>query len=176
MVKQEDTKTAPGKISAVKKILLWGLVIMALTGGSVGATLYLQGQLDKLAPGGSVAVTVSANGAAAPVVHKDPPLYLPLDPPLVVNFEDQGVLRYLQVSLAVMTRDKAMIETVTNNLPPIRNNLIMLFGKQDFATLVSTEGREKLRSQALEEIQSILRQEIGKSGVEAVYFTNFIMQ
>jgi flagellar FliL protein len=105
-----------------------------------------------------------------------PAQYLALDPPFVVNFEDQGLLRYLQVSLSVMTRDKSIIDAVTNNMPPIRDNLILLFGSQSFEILNSTEGKEKLRNQSLANIQAILREEIGTPGVEAIYFTNFVMQ
>jgi flagellar FliL protein len=86
------------------------------------------------------------------------------------------MLRYLQVGVAVMTRDQAMIEQVTNNLPHIRNNLIMLFGNQDQNALNSTEGKETLRRQTLEEIQAILQKETGKPGVEDVFFTSFVMQ
>jgi flagellar FliL protein len=101
---------------------------------------------------------------------------LPLDPSFIVNFEDQGVLRYLQIGVTVMSRDTAVIEAVASNMPPIRNNLIMLFASQSYANLGSTEGKEKLRNQALEAIQSILLKEIGRPGIEAIYFTNFVMQ
>ena len=168
---QEDTKGASSKGSAGKNILFGMLVIAALAAGSAGVTLYLQKNPDSLPLGDTVAAT------AAPVNHKNaPPLYLLLDPPFVVNFEDQGTLRYLQISLSVMTRDKMMLEKMTDNLPPIRNNLIALFSKQNFTALISAEGKDKLRSQALEEIQSVLREETGRPGAEAVYFTHFVMQ
>ena len=192
----QDTKAAkdskPEGKSAVKKILIFSLGAIILIGGSIGATLYLTGALntsvDHREARASEAHASKAQGSShgseaqgsshgsVEGASNIPAQYVPLDPPFVVNFEDQGMLRYLQVSVAVMTRDKAVGEAVASNMPPIRNSLIMLFGSQNFASLGSTEGKEKLRNQALEEIQSILRKEIGQPGVEAVYFTNFVMQ
>lgn len=187
MAKKETGKDggeAEKKGSALGKILLWVVVGLVLVAGTAGATLYMTGGLDSLlgkaagstegdpsAPAQSAAVQ-----APAPVKPLAPPQYLSLDPPFVVNFEDQGMLRYLQISVSVMGRDKAVMDLVLSHSPQIRNDLIMLFGNQDYATLNSAEGKEKLRQQALEKIQEILRREIGQPGVEAVYFTNFVMQ
>lgn len=175
MSKQEDTPAIPGTGSVTKKILVWGLAGAVLVGISVGGTLYLTGSLDKLGVEKATASPATTAGMAT-VTPATPAQYLALDPPLVINFDDQGLLRYLQVSISVMARDAKLLEVVKNHLPHIRNNLIILFSSQDFSTLSSVEGKEKLRSLALEEIQFILRKEIGAPGIEAVYFTNFVMQ
>ena len=39
--------------------------------------------------------------------HKLPAAYLKFDPPFVVNFENRGQMRFLQVSIEAMTRDPA---------------------------------------------------------------------
>lgn len=173
MAKREDTPAKSGKGSIIKKILVWGVTGAVLVGLSVGGTLYLTGSLDKL---GVEKPAVSPVTTAAAMTPATPAHYLALDPPLVINFDDQGLLRYLQVNISVMARDGALIEAAKNHLPHIRNNLIVLFSGQDFSMLSSVEGKEKLRTLALEEIQSILRKEIGAPGIEAVYFTNFVMQ
>ena len=103
-------------------------------------------------------------------------IYQPLDPPFIINFDDQGMMRYLQIGLSVMARDKVVIDAVNNNMPQIRNNLILLFGNQKIELLNSNEGKEKLRAQALEQVQTILNQEIGEPGIEAIYYTAFVMQ
>ncbi|VAX05680.1 hypothetical protein MNBD_GAMMA19-792, partial [hydrothermal vent metagenome] len=38
------------------------------------------------------------------------------------------------------------------------------------------EGKETLREEALEVVQQILEEETGDPGIEAVYFTSFVMQ
>jgi flagellar FliL protein len=170
VAKKEESKEKKG--SSFTKILVFGLVGLLVLGGGAGAALYFGGFLDNTA----TAQTEDNAAASEPVASNEPPQYLSLDPPFIVNFGDETMLRYLQVGVAVMTRDQAMIEQVTNNLPHIRNNLIMLFGNQDQNALNSTEGKETLRRQTLEEIQAILQKETGKPGVEDVFFTSFVMQ
>jgi flagellar FliL protein len=173
---KQESKEAPQK-SLFKRVLIWSLGMVIMTGGSAGITLYLTGSLNRSVHA-QAGASPHASGAdeRLPAAKSGPPQYVPLEPPIIVNYEDQGMLRYVQFGVTVMTRDKSVVETIMNNMPPIRNNLIMLFGNQEFATLSSTAGKEQLRAQALEEIQTVLREEIGQAGVEAVYFTNFVMQ
>ncbi len=105
-----------------------------------------------------------------------PAKYQPLDPPFVVNFDDQGVLRYVQISVSIMARDQKALDKVKENDPQIRYRLILLFSGQTFAELGTPAGKEKLQQKTLEEIQKILIAETGTPGIEAVYFTNFVMQ
>ena len=105
-----------------------------------------------------------------------PAVYLSLEPPFVVNAEGQGSSHYLQVSMDVMARDPAVIEAMKKNMPVIRNSLIMLLSSQKQAEVSTRDGKEKLRGDALAEIQKILKEQTGEPGVEAVYFTVFVMQ
>ncbi|MDX1656354.1 MAG: flagellar basal body-associated FliL family protein [Candidatus Competibacteraceae bacterium] len=172
--KDEKQESQQKKGSSMVKILALGLGGALMLGGGAAAGLYFTGMLDGLLGN---ATAVAAEGAPqAPSVPLDPAEYLPLDPPFVVNFDDQGMLRYLQVSVSVMARDGEVIKAVRNHNPRIRNDLIVLLGGQDFATLSSAEGKERLRVAALEKVQEIIQGEIGRQGVEQVYFTNFVMQ
>lgn len=102
--------------------------------------------------------------------------YLPLDPPLVVNFAAGGQLRYLQVSVEIMTRDTRSLETVRRHTPAVRNALISLFSERDYEALLSRAGKEALREEALAVIQSELGMLTGEPIAEDVYFTSFVMQ
>lgn len=178
MAQKDDAKAPAKKGSGAIKILLIVTGAILLVGGAVGATLFLTGALHKSAAAEEAPAAGAAHGSphAAPAALKQAPVYQPLDPPFIINFEDQGILRYLQVGLSVMSRDKLVIDAVNNNMPQIRNNLILLFANQKLEALTSNEGKEKLRDQALEQIQAVLNKEIGQPGVEAVYFTAFVMQ
>ena len=57
-----------------------------------------------------------------------------------------------------------------------RNALVMLFSSQDAKTLVSRDGKEKLRSDALDEIRKIVAERTQGATLDAVYFTSFVMQ
>lgn len=116
-------------------------------------------------------------------VPKGPPLYLPMDPPLVVSLEDQGSIRFLQVTVELMSRDEKVIAALTTHMPVIRNNLLMLLGGQPIPSLTNREEKEKLRQAALAEVQAILRKnpipdaKAKDAGtVEDLYFTSFVVQ
>ncbi|NGP52526.1 flagellar basal body-associated FliL family protein [Thioalkalivibrio sp. XN8] len=102
--------------------------------------------------------------------------YLALDPPLVVNFAAGGKLRYLQVSVEVMSRDGAAIETVQRHTPAVRNALIALFSERDYEALLTRDGKEALRQEALEVIRQELTLLTGEPQAEDVYFSSFVMQ
>ena len=61
-------------------------------------------------------------------------------------------------------------------MPVIRNNLVMLFSSQTYKALMTVQGKEKLREQALREIQKVMEKETGEKVVDNVYFTSFVMQ
>ncbi|MGD8976409.1 MAG: flagellar basal body-associated FliL family protein [Gammaproteobacteria bacterium] len=105
-----------------------------------------------------------------------PPIYLALEPPLVVSFESPAAMRFLQVTVEVMARDAAVIDAVEQHNPVIRNNLLMLVGGADLKTLSTREGKEDLRNQALAEVQAVVESQIGEPGVEDLYFTSFVVQ
>ncbi|MCB1764779.1 MAG: flagellar basal body-associated FliL family protein [Candidatus Competibacteraceae bacterium] len=184
---EKDAAKPEKKGSGILKILLLLIGGLILVGGSIGATLLLTGALNKGAASGEEhAAAAPAHGAEAPthgginaampIPLRGPPIYLPIDPAFVVNFEDQGMLRYLQIGLTVMARNQQIIDAVNQSMPQIRNDLILLFSNQKMEVLNSLNGKEKLRMQALAQIQGILTREIGIPGVEAVYFTAFVLQ
>ena len=105
-----------------------------------------------------------------------PVVYQALEPPFVVNFQDQSQVRFLQIAMEVSTRDPLVIAAVKTHMPVIRNNLVLLLSNQAYAGMSTREGKEKLRTDALAEIQKILTEQTGKPGVDAVYFTSFVMQ
>jgi flagellar FliL protein len=86
------------------------------------------------------------------------------------------MLRYLQIGLTTMTRDQRIVDAINQNMPQIRNDLILLLSNQKMEVLATTIGKEKLRAQALAQIQGILAREVGIPGIEAVYFTTFVLQ
>lgn len=116
----------------------------------------------------------AAKAAKAPV--KLPSLYVPLEPPFVVNF-NAGSARFLQVTVQLMTREPEMVEFLKAHDPAIRNDLLLLLGNQQVDDLTSREGKEKLRESALQAVRKIITEEGGHADkLEALYFTSFVMQ
>ncbi|MGH8299782.1 MAG: flagellar basal body-associated FliL family protein [Steroidobacteraceae bacterium] len=121
----------------------------------------------------------SAAGQKAAATHEPagPPLYLALDPPFVVNFQADQIVRFLQLSVEVMSRDQKTLDLLKANDPVLRNDLLMLFGNQKYSSIATPAGKEQLRTDAL----AVIRKDLAQTGgdpkrVEAVYFTSFVMQ
>ena len=119
----------------------------------------------------------SAGAAPRAAAPRAAPIYYKFDPAFVVNFGGAGSARYLQVGVEAMSRDAAILDTLKNNEPAVRNDLILLYSSQNDATLMTTEGKEMLRAATLTAIQKVLN-EAGADGklIEQVYFTSFVIQ
>jgi flagellar FliL protein len=102
-------------------------------------------------------------------------VFYAIDPPLVVNFEDSSAVRFLQITMEVQGRDQKAIESVQKNIPVIRNNLLLLMSNRDYQTLMSREGKEKLRQEALAEVKAV-QKKLGGEDVDDLLFTSFVVQ
>ncbi len=155
-----------GEKSFVTKILLLGVLPAAIAALLVIATLFVSGVI----PGSGNDFDEDGFRESAPAI------YLPIDPTFVVNFSGQGNARFLQITVEVMTRSSEVLDSIKSHMPVIRNNLNMLFSDQQYDNISTLEGKERLREEALDVIQRILEVETGDPGIEAVYFTTFVMQ
>lgn len=154
---------APGK-SKMLVIVLCSILAAGAAGGGVFFMTSKKGKEEH------------AEAEPAPTV-KTPAIYSKFDPPFVVNFENKGMMRFLQVSIEVMTRDPATAELIKQHDPKLRNDLLMLLGGQTFETLSSREGKEQLRAESLKAVADVIAAEGGKAeSVEQLYFTSFVMQ
>ncbi len=148
-----------------KMMLIIIIVLVIVLAGGGAAAFFLMG--------GDVA---SEEVVEEKIAMAKPAVYFELKPPIMVHYKEKGRQRYVQISVAVMTRNDAVIDALQKHMPLVRNNLVMVFGAQDFAGLKTQEGKEALREKALEELQAIVSDEMGEPGLEKVLFTNFVMQ
>jgi len=172
---REDEGGAAITARPAKKKKVWTYVVSAavLAAASAGGYwYYMQGQSETHKQQGT--------GAAVESKHSDsgkaPAIYFSLQPAFVVNLEDTESMRYMQVDLDIMARNQSAIEDAKNNMPRIRNALLMLFGQQHAFDLSTRSGKEALQAKALVEIQRVLTEETGHPGIEAVYFSSFVIQ
>jgi flagellar FliL protein len=179
----EAAPPPPNKSGGFMGTLMNGLGIFALTliavviGGFINAKLHplpdlrldKDGKISAIAP-----VSASAKGAEGGGTGK-PSVYYAIDPPLVVNFEDGSAVRFLQITMEIMAHDEKAIESVQKNIPLIRNNLLLLMSNRNYQSMMSREGKEKLREEALAEIRAVQKKE-GSPDVDDVLFTSFVVQ
>lgn len=143
------------------------IAVIVLAGAGGGAFFFLHGKDDPK----------KAHAADKEAAVKLPAIYIALDPPFVVNFEAEQLVRFLQVTVQVMSRDPETVEIVKANDPVVRNDLLLLLGNQTYETVSTREGKEKLRAQALVAVRKVVTGAGGKADkIEAVYFTSFVMQ
>jgi len=172
----------PKKSGATMGTLINGIGIFMLTlvavvvGGFINAKLHplpdLQlgkdGKIKVVVPPPPAAHAKEAGPAKAAV-------YYAIDPPLVVNFEEGSAVRFLQITMEVMAHDEKAIESVQKNIPLIRNNLLLLMSNRNYQSLMSREGKEKLRQEALSEIEAV-QKKTGGPDVDDLLFTSFVVQ
>jgi flagellar FliL protein len=170
----EAKASGPSFWAAKKKLILLSTLGLLLVVATVAGTLVMLGFFDS----GEVEVeTETATETAEPLVSKPPAaMYFPIKPPFVVNFQARGKQRYLEAELSIMTRDMDVFNAMQAHAPLIKNRVIMLLSGEVYEDLQSAEGKELLRQKILQTLEETMQQEIGKTGIEQVLFTNFVMQ
>jgi flagellar protein FliL len=156
---------APATPARKKPWLLIGIAAaVLLVCGGTGAWLMLAHKAPK-------------TSAATPSPPAGPPLYVPLDPPFVANFEGDQQVRFLQITAQIMTHDAKTVDALKASDPIIRNDLLLLFSNQKATDLASNDGKERLRAAALAAVRKVLAANGGQpEKVDAVLFTTFVMQ
>jgi len=153
-----------------KTVTIIVTIVVLLVAGGGGAWFYFSN-------GSTTAESDSANSA---IEARGESYYLALEPPFIVNFVYKDTLRYLQMTLSVMSHEQKILEQVTHHMPAIRHRLIMLISNKSFDELNGEDSKEALREEMLLEIRNIIQAEQNKTHnpgrVEAVYFTGYVMQ
>jgi len=170
MAEEETENEEKGGGSSTGKIIVLALVgILVVVGSTVGAMFFMLKSMGVFDKGGGES---HREAAAEP---PPPAIYHTLEP-IVVNINDNGRIRFLQAKMDVMARSQEVIDAVTQHMPRIRNELVLLLSSQTVESVSTPEGKEALRKAALERIQAVLQKEIGEPGVEDVFITSLIVQ
>ena len=102
--------------------------------------------------------------------------YIDLVPSLVGNYGIGPRLKYYKADISLRVASTDAEVKVTRHEPLIRNQLIMLFSQQTDETLGSSEAKERLRQEALKQVQQVLNSEEGQPLVDDLLFNNLIVQ
>ena len=146
-----------------KKLIIIAAVVVLLAAIGGGVAVMLKGGDQK----------ADAEHAEA-VVHEA--VYIDIKPEFVINFSDKaGHSKYLKCELSVVTKEPEIEKAVEKHMPAIRNALVLLLSRQVFEDLLPNEGKEKLRADALAAVQAVLQAQVGKPGIDDLYFSNFVM-
>lgn len=102
--------------------------------------------------------------------------FTPLSPPIIVNIRDGNHIRHMQVIIELKLTDPSKSSKLDLHKGPLRHELILMLSSQDAATIAQAQGKEQLRKDALAAAQKVMNELEGEDVIEALYFTNFIIQ
>jgi flagellar protein FliL len=160
--------------------IMIGVMLIVLLGGLGGMYLMMKGSSggEEAAEGADKGAKIAKSGKKVEKVEpKAAAIYVGFEPPFVVNFPADSPVKFLQLTVQIMTRESAVEHEIKGNDPAIRDALLTLFGQQIAEKLATPEGKEELRAQALRAVRGVIKSEGGEADkVEAVYFTSFVMQ
>ncbi|MCF6234854.1 MAG: flagellar basal body-associated FliL family protein [Gammaproteobacteria bacterium] len=168
----EEETNAPEEGEKKKKggnlIVIILIVLIVLILGGVGA-LFMTG-----------IVKMGGDDTPQEEAHTDEEshaaIYFKLEPAFVSNITLKKRSRFIQIAIEVVSTDPEAIENLKIHSPVIRNNLGILFSGIGDEEVNTREGKERLRSQVLKEIQGILKDKSGMEGIDDVFFTGFVVQ
>ncbi len=172
MAEENEAEKKQSSGGRMKTILLVVVALLLVGGVAAGGMWYFMKSRASSAPAAKVAEKKAAK-------KKHPkPHYMAVKPSLVVNFEGNQELHYLQIGIDIMSYDEKALDDVKAAMPPLRNDLILLLTGQDMKTLISRQGRVKLRGEVLDTVRKVVAKEHPKAAkkIKAIYFTNFVMQ
>jgi len=174
---EEGGKKKPGLVKIV--LLVNGaLLILALI---IGLVVFFMSGSDEEAQAednevlGETLADPAAEEADAPI-DSGRPIYIPLNPAFVVNFENQDQVSFLQVDIQVMTYDPRVEPALTTHMPAVRNELLLLLSGKQYHEINTREGKRALSREAMKVIQDVLKSVNEPNSIEALYFTSFVMQ
>ena len=177
-----DASTDLGLEKAPGRTRTWVLIAAAavlVLGAGGGAAWYFLAGTESPATVAGKGKAPAKKGEAAVEKAEAPrpePIYPPLDPPFVANLPPGGKAKMLQAAVRVQTRDQSLVAFLQKNDPMVRHHLLGLFGAQDAAELMTRPGRERLQAEVKDTLVRLAKDNGGQGQVEAVYFTQFVLQ
>jgi flagellar FliL protein len=167
-----DQATPEAEGGGKKKLIIIIVSVLLVIGIAVGATIFLMSSDDSAedAEGdvGEVAEDV--------VEVAMPAQYIKMKPRFIVNYNVGTRQRFLQTSIEIMTRTQAVVDAVELHNPMLRNEIVRILSAQDFKSLRTPEGRTELKTKLQDQLIEVLKSESDVEGIEAVLFTDFVMQ
>jgi flagellar FliL protein len=84
--------------------------------------------------------------------------------------------RMMQIYAEAKLRSKISADALKLHMPVAVSKINILFATQDFDVITTYEGKQKMQREAARLLNTVLLEKEGVSGVEAVLFTNMVIQ
>ncbi|MEM7206990.1 MAG: flagellar basal body-associated FliL family protein [Pseudomonadota bacterium] len=170
---EEEAKGGKGKL-----IIIIVVALLVLGGGGGGAAFFLLGGKDESATAAAEDGETPEDKAAAEIASKGEPRYVDLDPDFTVNMDASDNRRFVQIAVSLLTYYEATEDAIKENIPIIRNNIILMVGRKTSDELATAAGKEQLQNEIHDEVIRVLEENSAGvvAEIERVFFTKFVMQ
>ena len=115
---------------------------------------------------------ISAAGGGSKVASN----YVSIHPAFVVNVSDGLTVRHMQVKTQLKLSSPDMAQYIEQHKAAIQHEMVMLLSGRKVSEVKTIQGKEKLRTDALAAIQKVMEENTKQKIVDAVYFTEFVIQ
>jgi flagellar FliL protein len=157
-----DSDPQPKKVKSRKLLVTGTVVALAALGGS-GVNYFYAGK------------PAADNAKATEKVPHKLLLYVPMET-FTVNLRNVDQERYLQVTINLEVADAMTAESLKQQMPSIRNRVLLLLSSKDAGDLMPREGKEKLSAEIGVELRKMLDNASPSKGLEQVLFSHFVIQ
>lgn len=165
---------AEGKGGGGKPIILYALVVLnMLIVAGVGAMLYLGRQKDEAKPTLDKVIEGEHEAQHEDKLKEEEEDFVGKMIPLetfLVNLSGNRGNKLLKVNMELEVEGQKIAEEIDKRKPQIRDIIIILLSSKTYAQLSSTEGKEFLREEVRDTVNSFLT----KGKIKRVHFTEFI--
>ncbi|MGE5650156.1 flagellar basal body-associated protein FliL [Noviherbaspirillum sp. UKPF54] len=103
------------------------------------------------------------------------PVFMALET-FTVNLQGEDMQQFLQVNMTLQVADEATVEHLKTNMPQVRNRLLLLLSSKKATEILTVEGKKKLSTEIVEQIQQPFTPNGPKPEVSDVFFTSFVVQ
>jgi len=150
-----------------KTLFMVGIAFLLLMIGTSVAFLVLWGKMSGSESNGAALHENVKEKAMSTGVKKVFPLKT-----FVVNLADAGGKRYLRVGMVLELKDAGLTSEVEENLPHIRDKILMILPSKTFDDIKTFEGKMALKREIINGVNSLLKE--GK--ISNLYFEEFVVQ
>ncbi len=153
-IKESNDGKAEKKSGKARLVII--IVAVLLLGGAGGAAAWYYGQLQS---------------TPAPKI----PVFLSLET-FTVNLEPENSDQHLQTNLTLKVGDNEAVNKIKLHMPEVRNRVLLLLSSKTASQIATVEGKKKLATELLAEINQPFGEGGGGQAVESVLFTSFVIQ
>lgn len=176
MAEKQDLELGEaGKGNSKKKlVIIVGAVVLVLIIGAAAAFFLLK--KEPAAEGASEAHPAEHAEEEVPEEGAPSLRYVALAEPLITNLPGEGKSRTIKIQVVYAVKTASAEEAVKKHLPLLGSELLMLLSSTTAEQLMTLEGQQAFRDQALQNSRAALEREEKKPLIERILFTQFVMQ